>query len=171
MPSMSELTIKYQPSTRINNSTFTGREIICGGNNIIPSDMRILAIIMSIIKKGMKMMNPIMNPILSSESVNAGIIVSVDTSSSEDGAFSPESLRNNARSSSRVCLSMNSRNGFTISSIASCYVISSLRYGCSPFAFASSNTGLITKNVRNNANPTNTCAGGCVCVANACLRK
>ena len=55
----SESTIRYQPSTNINNSTLSGSDINCGGNKNIPSDIKILDITMSKTKNGMKIRNPI----------------------------------------------------------------------------------------------------------------
>lgn len=50
-----------------------GKDIITGGNIIIPRDIRMDATIISITKKGKKIKNPISNAVLSSLTMKAGI--------------------------------------------------------------------------------------------------
>ena len=50
---------KYHPSTNTNNNILNGNEIITGGNIIIPIDINTLATIISITRKGIKIINPI----------------------------------------------------------------------------------------------------------------
>ncbi len=74
-------------------------------------------------------MNPIWNAVLSSLMMNAGMSVSVDTSSCDSGRSASERLTKSARSVSLVCLNMNSRIGAATFSTACSCVICPARYG------------------------------------------
>jgi hypothetical protein len=50
---------RFHPSTTRNKRIFIGSEMICGGSIIIPRDISIELTIMSITRKGMKMIKPI----------------------------------------------------------------------------------------------------------------
>ena len=95
-----------------------------GDSIIIPIAMRTLATTMSIIRNGINRINPIWNAVLSSLVTNAGISIQKDTSSGVSYCTS-EIRMNRARSLSRVCSSMNFRNGWLASSTASRDVTSS----------------------------------------------
>ncbi len=58
-----------------------GSDIITGGNIIIPKLIKIEATIISIIKNGKNIKNPISNAVLSSLTINAGISKISETSS------------------------------------------------------------------------------------------
>ena len=60
----------------------------------------------------MKITNPMMNAVFSSESTNAGISVAMLTFSRVSGFFARLALMNRSSSPLRVCLSMNVRSGF-----------------------------------------------------------
>jgi hypothetical protein len=58
-----------------------GSDIITGGNIIIPKLIKIEATIISIIKNGKNIKNPISNAVLSSLTMNDGIKIIIETSS------------------------------------------------------------------------------------------
>ncbi len=51
-PRINDFDIKFQPSTNINNSILKGKEIITGGNIIIPIDINVLDTTISITRNG-----------------------------------------------------------------------------------------------------------------------
>lgn len=57
--SNSDLTTKCQPSTRINSNILNGKDIMTGGNIIMPMDINTLATTISMTRNGMKIMKPI----------------------------------------------------------------------------------------------------------------
>ena len=64
--------IKDQPSTKTNNMSLKGIEIIIGDSIIIPIDIKTLATTRSIITNGMYIKNPIEKALFNSEVMNAG---------------------------------------------------------------------------------------------------
>ena len=82
----------------------------------MPSAMSAPLMTMSITRKGMKMMKPMMKACLSSLSTNAGTRVAIDTSSRLSGRSRPATLVSSRSSSSPVWSSMKSRSGSTPSS-------------------------------------------------------
>ena len=60
------------PSTKTNNSSLNGSEISIGESIIMPNDMRMDAITMSITRKGKKIKNPISKAVFNSEVMNDG---------------------------------------------------------------------------------------------------
>ena len=72
--------IKDQPSTKTNNMSLKGIEIIIGDNIIIPIDIKTLATTRSIITNGMYIKNPIEKALFNSEVMNAGTNVVKGTS-------------------------------------------------------------------------------------------
>jgi len=77
----------------------------------MPIDIKIEAIDISMTKKGTYIRNPIIKAVLSSDIMNAGIIVHIPKSSMDLGFGSLAALINRAKSCSDVCLSINSRRG------------------------------------------------------------
>jgi hypothetical protein len=63
------------PSTRINNISLKGREIITGGSISIPALRRTLAMTISISKKGMNKRHPISKAVRNSLIINDGIMI------------------------------------------------------------------------------------------------
>ena len=61
------IVIIAQPSTKTNNNSLKGSEINIGESIIIPSDIRMEAITISITRNGKKIRKPISNAVLSSE--------------------------------------------------------------------------------------------------------
>src|SRR3569833_4505656 len=106
------------------------------------------------------MTKPMMNAARSSDSTNDGTSVDSATSSRFFGAGFSATLVKRAISSFRVCLSMNSRNGFTPSLNATDCVLSPFRYGCTPSAFMSDSTGDMMNRLMNSASPAITWFGG-----------
>ena len=70
---MSFSIIKCQPSTKINSKILIGKEIITGGNIIIPNAIKVEATIMSTTINGIKIRKPISKLNYSSLKTNAGI--------------------------------------------------------------------------------------------------
>ena len=68
----SEPIVIAQPSTKTNNNSLNGSEINIGESIIIPSDIRMDAITISITRNGKKIRKPISNAVLSSEVIKAG---------------------------------------------------------------------------------------------------
>ena len=64
-----------QPSTSTNNSSLKGNDISMGDNIIIPSDINIEAMTMSITRKGRKIKKPISNAVFNSDVIKAGKII------------------------------------------------------------------------------------------------
>ena len=64
-----------QPSTSTNNSSLKGNDISMGDNIIIPSDINIEAMTISITRKGRKIKNPISNAVFNSDVIKAGKII------------------------------------------------------------------------------------------------
>ena len=73
--------INCQPSIMIKEMILIGKEIITGGNIIIPKLIKIDATIISITKNGKNIKNPISKAVLSSLTINAGIRSVSETSS------------------------------------------------------------------------------------------
>ena len=69
-----EADIIDQPSTKTNSSNLKGSEINIGESIIIPSDISIEEITMSITKNGKNMRNPIWKAVFNSDVMNAGSI-------------------------------------------------------------------------------------------------
>ena len=65
--------INCHPSIMIKKMILIGKEIITGGNIIIPKLIKIDATIISITKNGKNIKNPISKAVLSSLTINAGI--------------------------------------------------------------------------------------------------
>ena len=61
-----------QPSTRTNNNNLKGSETSIGLNIIIPSDIRVEAMTISITKKGKNKRNPIWKAGFNSDVIKAG---------------------------------------------------------------------------------------------------
>ena len=61
-----------QPSTKTKSSNLKGSEISIGESIIMPSDIKIDAITISITKNGKKIRKPISKAVLSSEVINEG---------------------------------------------------------------------------------------------------
>ena len=61
-----------QPSSRSNSSSLKGRETNIGLSIIIPKDIRVDAITISITKKGKNKRKPIWNAVFNSEVIKAG---------------------------------------------------------------------------------------------------
>lgn len=57
----SDFTTKYQPSTSTKSIILNGNEIMTGGNIIIPMAISVLETTISMIRKGIKIMKPIVN--------------------------------------------------------------------------------------------------------------
>ncbi len=74
-----------QPSTRTNSRILNGSEIITGGSIIMPIDISAAETTRSMTRNGMKMTNPMMNALRSSEMMNAGITVVIGTSARSFG--------------------------------------------------------------------------------------
>ena len=68
----SEPMVIAQPSTNTNNNNLKGREINIGDSIIMPKDIRMDAITISITRKGRKIKNPISKAVLSSEVMKDG---------------------------------------------------------------------------------------------------
>ena len=68
----SEPIVIAHPSTKTNKSNLNGREISIGDNIIIPRDIKIDAMTISITKNGKKIKKPISNAVFSSEVIKAG---------------------------------------------------------------------------------------------------
>ena len=65
-------TVIAHPSTRTKSNNLKGKEINIGDNIIIPRDIKIDAMTISITKKGKKIKNPISKAVFNSEVMNAG---------------------------------------------------------------------------------------------------
>ena len=65
--------INCHPSIMIKNMILIGKEIITGGNIIIPKLIKMDATIISITKNGKNIRNPISKAVLSSLTINEGI--------------------------------------------------------------------------------------------------
>ena len=76
----SEPEIKYHPSTNTKKTILKGREIITGGNIIIPIDIKIEAVTISMIRKGRNNIKPISKARRSSEIMKEGIRTWIGTS-------------------------------------------------------------------------------------------
>ena len=103
-----EPTVIDQPSTRTNNNNLNGREISIGDNIIIPSDINIDAITISITKNGKKIKKPISNAVLSSEVMNAGKTIDIGTACLSSNGPTSESFENIFNVSTRVFETINS---------------------------------------------------------------
>ena len=75
--------IKLHPSAITNNKILNGIDIVVGGSIIIPMDIRVEDTTISITMNGRYIKNPMINAILNSLIINAGISISVGISSSE----------------------------------------------------------------------------------------
>ena len=60
------------PSTKTNSNNLKGNEINIGDNIIMPNDIRIEAMTISITRKGKKIKKPISNAVFSSEVIKDG---------------------------------------------------------------------------------------------------
>jgi hypothetical protein len=94
--------IKDQPSTKTNNMSLKGIEIIIGDNIIIPIDIKTLATTRSIITNGMYIKNPIEKALFNSEVMNAGTNVVKGTSDGSTISSLFATSANMAMSVSRV---------------------------------------------------------------------
>ena len=94
--------IKDQPSTKTNNMSLKGIEIIIGDNIIIPIDIKTLATTRSIITNGMYIKNPIEKALFNSEVMNAGTYVVKGTSDGSTISSLFATSANMAMSVSRV---------------------------------------------------------------------
>src|SRR3990172_5443810 len=99
-----------QPSTRTNNMILKGSEMINGDNIIIPIAINTLATTRSMIRKGMKIMNPIWNAVFNSLVTKEGTKVVKGTSSGDWTSFLPDIFTNSSISVSRVWASMKDLN-------------------------------------------------------------
>ena len=72
---MSELTTSAQPSTITNNSSLNGNDTSTGGSMNMPIDIKVELTTRSMMRNGMKITNPMMKAVFSSERMNAGISV------------------------------------------------------------------------------------------------
>lgn len=73
--------INCQPSIMMKKMILIGKEIITGGNIIIPKLIKMDATIISITKNGKNIKNPISKAVLSSLTINDGIKSVIGTSS------------------------------------------------------------------------------------------
>src|SRR5258708_25809812 len=73
-------TMMFQPSTMMKSSILKGREMRTGGSIIIPIDIRTEATTMSIMRNGIKMMNPISKDFFNSPITKAGMKTQVEIS-------------------------------------------------------------------------------------------
>ena len=96
------------PSTRTNNNNLNGKETNIGESIIIPKDISIDAITISITKNGKNNKNPIWKAGLSSEVIKAGSITEKGTSPGPSYEPVPDMSENIERSFFRVFLTMNS---------------------------------------------------------------
>ena len=108
----------------------------------------------------MKITNPMMKAVFSSERMNAGISVDSGTWSRDDGAFSPDALMNRLSSPRRVWSNMKSRSGTCALSYAWEKSILPSSSGCSASSLIFDNVGAITNRLRNIARPMTTWFGG-----------
>ena len=74
--------VMAQPSTSTNNKSLKGREINIGESIIIPNDIKIEAITISITKNGKKIRKPISNAVFNSEVMKAGSTIFNGTAAS-----------------------------------------------------------------------------------------
>ena len=90
-----------------------GIDIVVGGSIIIPMDIRVEDTTISITMNGRYIKNPMINAILNSLIINAGISISVGISSSEaiEPASNPLIFKNVSKSLFEVCFSINVRSG------------------------------------------------------------
>ncbi len=86
---INELTTSAQPSTMTNNKSLNGNDTRTGGSMNMPIDIRVELTTRSMIRNGMKITNPMMNAVFSSERMNAGISVDSGTLSRDAGACRP----------------------------------------------------------------------------------
>ena len=68
----------------------------------MPIDIKVELTTRSMMRNGMKITNPMMNAVFSSERMNAGISVDSGTFSRDDGGLSPDALMNRFSSPRRV---------------------------------------------------------------------
>jgi hypothetical protein len=76
-----DLTIRFHPSTIMNNNSLKGRDMDTGGSMNIPIDISMLETTISITIKGIKIRKPISKAVFSSLITNAGIKTIKDVSS------------------------------------------------------------------------------------------
>jgi hypothetical protein len=105
--------IRFQPSTSTNSRSLKGSDIMTGGSIIIPIERSMLATTISIIRKGMKIRNPISKAVFNSLIAKAGTTTLSGRSAGFAGTASFESFRKSAMSFSRVCLSIKAFTGFS----------------------------------------------------------
>jgi hypothetical protein len=107
----SEPISRFQPSASTNSISLKGRATSTGLSIIMPRLISTLATIMSMIRKGTKIMKPIWNALFSSLVTNAGTSTEIGTSSACVPSATLPRRENSCRSLWRVFLSMNSRSG------------------------------------------------------------
>ena len=153
-PVIRVLTIKFHPSTIINRSILKGRDIIPGGNIIIPIDISVLATTISIIIKGIYIKN-LFERQFELTYHKCRIKTLLGTSSSASGVSISVIFKNRVESLLRVCLNIK----FLIGSIAFSRARSELYHHLdkvvSHFIDIIS-YGANIKKVKNNASPINT---------------
>ena len=86
--------------------------MVAGGTIIMPSAISTLATTRSMIRKGIKMVKPIWKAVFNSLVTKAGSSTRNGRSSGPAMGPTSASRANRAMSGSRVCASMNSRNGW-----------------------------------------------------------
>src|SRR5260221_10855167 len=99
--------MRFQPSTITKRSILKGKEIRTGGSMSMPIDIKTEATTISMIRKGIKIMNPISKAFFNSPMTKAGIKTQVEISEGVLGRLDLDKATKRARSFSRVCLNMN----------------------------------------------------------------
>src|ERR1035438_936885 len=115
----SEPRSRFQPSASTNSISLKGSEMSTGDSIIMPSDIRTLATIMSMMRKGRKTRKPIWKALFSSLVTNAGTSTLNGTSAVFTDGSILASLAKSMTSAWRVCFIMKSRTGLSPRRIAS----------------------------------------------------